>query len=84
MATLIQTILLAVALGSPGADAGNDADLSSAVASIIAYNGFLCAQVVDVRAIDSNHFEVTCTERAGNPKTVRYIMNLDDGTAVKA
>lgn len=80
---IAQLVLLAVALASPGPAIEADAELSSAVASIISYNGFLCAQVVEVRSVDNDHFEVTCTERAGDPKTVRYIMNLDDGTAVK-
>lgn len=87
MAHLAKLVVISLALGfaSSSQEPGDDAELSSAVASIIADNGYLCAEVLDVRALPGDvRFEVTCTEHVGDNKTVRYIMDMRDGTAVKA
>ncbi len=87
MPHIVKLIGLALALGfaSSGPEPMSDADLSAAVASIIQQNGFPCAEILDVRPHDeADRYEVTCTERQGEASIARYIMNLRDGTAVKA
>ena len=55
------------------------------VATIINFNGFLCAEVTDVRPLASaNTYEVTCVEYRGGSGTVRYILNALKGVAFKA
>lgn len=79
--------LLAVALGfaSSSAEPMSDSEFSSAIASIIVRNGLACAEVLDVRPLQSHdQFEVLCSEREGESATARYIMNVRNGTAVKA
>jgi len=79
------SLSLALGFASSGPEPMSDADLSTAVALIIQQNGFPCAEVLDVRPHDkAERYQVTCTERQGEAATARYIMNLRDGTAVKA
>jgi len=76
---------LALGFASSTPEPMSDADLSAAVALIIQQNGFPCAEVLDVRPHDeAQRYEVTCTEHRGAETVARYIMNLRDGTAVKA
>lgn len=88
MAHLVKLIAVAsLTLGFTSTEQGSisDAELSDALVSIITDNGLPCAKVLDVRAMDTaDLFEVTCTERAGFERAVRYIMNMRDGTAVRA
>lgn len=87
MAHLAKLALLSLALGftSSSPEPISDTELSKAVAAIIVENGFLCAAVLEVRGLEQRDlFEVTCTERAGESTTARYIMDMSNGTAVKA
>jgi hypothetical protein len=87
MPHVVKLAALALALGfaSSGPEPMSDADHSTAVALIIQQNGFPCAEVLDVRPHDkTERYEVICTERQGEAAIARYIMNLRDGTAIKA
>lgn len=87
MPPLGKLLLLAAALGfAPSKQTSiTDADLSAAMAWIIQKNGLPCAKVLDMRPLDqSEQYEVICTERSGQEATVRYVMNMRDGTAIKA
>ena len=55
------------------------------VATVINLNGFLCAEVTDVRPLSSsNTYEVTCVEYRGGSGKVRYILNALKGVVFKA
>ena len=87
MAHLAKLAVLSLALGfaTSSPEPINDAELSNALVSMLVEGGHPCARVLDVRAMDDpDRFEVTCTERAGGQTIIRYIMNMRDGTAVKA
>lgn len=53
------------------------------VALLINSQGFLCAEVVDVRQHrpGQNIFEVTCVERRNGEGRVEYLVNTDAGRA---
>jgi hypothetical protein len=57
-------------------------DAREAAATFINLNGFLCADVISVQALQLNNtFEVTCIEYRGGSSKKTYILNTADGTA---
>ncbi|TJU88531.1 MAG: hypothetical protein E5Y10_16045 [Mesorhizobium sp.] len=60
-------------------------ELKSVMAALINSNGYLCAEVTDIRPLRiDKRFEVTCIEYRGGSGIVRYIFNGEDGSAFPA
>jgi hypothetical protein len=60
----------------------SSSDAREAAATFINLNGFLCAEVTSVRALQlKDTYEITCIEYRGGSSKKTYIINTTDGTA---
>ncbi len=75
----MKKLLILLALAAPVAHADQAEDIA---AFLLNMNGLLCAEVVDLRALEQkNVYEVQCVKYRGGSAEATYMLDMNTGAA---